>query len=346
MYKKFFRTPSSEQGSFSHIIHIFAKKILMELSKKMKTLSIIVPCYNEEEVIEQSYQRITHVLKSIQGYHSEIIFINDGSKDNTGNLLSKIASKDKKVKVIHFSRNFGHQPAVTAGIHFCTSDVAIIIDADLQDAPELFSDMLHQYEEEDANVVYGVREKREGESFFKKITARMFYRSLNYLSETNFPSDTGDFRLIDRAIMDEFCKFKEKGKYVRGIISWVGFKQVPFKYKREARFAGKTKYPLKKMLKFATTAMLYFSKKPLKLSTNLGLLAVLIGLFYGIWIVAGKIFGFTHAISGWSSLIILIIFFGGVQLLTIGVLGQYIGILFDEIKDRPEYIIEKRENIN
>lgn len=151
-------------------------------------------------------------------------------------------------------------------------------------------------------------------------------------------------RLIDRTIIDEFCKFREKGKYIRGIISWVGF-QVPFKYKREARFAGKTKYPLKKLLKIATTVMLYFPKKPLKLFTNLGVLAVLIGIFYSIWIFAGKIFGFTNAISGWCSLIILIIFFGGVQLLTVGVLGQYIGILFDEIKDRPEYIIEKKENI-
>jgi len=312
----------------------------------MKTLSIIVPCYNEEDVIVPSYQRIANALKSIKNYHSEIIFINDGSTDNTGNLLSEIATKDKKVKTIHFSRNFGHQPAVTAGIHFCTSDIAIIIDADLQDPPELFPDILHKYEEEQANVVYCVREKRKGEGFFKKITARIFYRSLNYLSETNIPLDTGDFRLIDRAVMDEFCKFKEKGKYIRGIISWVGFKQVPFKYKREARFAGETKYPLKKMLKFATTAMLYFSKKPLKLATNLGLLAVLVGIFYGIWTVAGKIFGFTNATLGWSSLIILIVFFGGVQLLTVGVLGQYIGILFDEIKDRPEYIIEKKENVD
>ena len=311
----------------------------------MKTLSIIVPCFNEEDVIIESYQRIKSALKSVKDYTSEIIFINDGSKDNTSNLLSEIASKDMKVKVIHFSRNFGHQPAVTAGIHFCTNDVAIIIDADLQDPPELFPDLLHKYEEEQANVVYCVRERREGENFFKKISAQLFYRSLNYLSETSFPLDTGDFRLIDRAVMDEFCKFNEKGKYIRGIISWVGFKQVPFKYKREARFAGETKYPLKKMLKFATTAMLYFSKKPLTLATNLGLVAVIIGILYSIWTIAGKIFGFTNAISGWSSLIIIIVFFGGVQLLTVGVLGLYIGILFDEVKDRPEYIIEKKENI-
>ncbi|MDP4271795.1 MAG: glycosyltransferase family 2 protein [Bacteroidota bacterium] len=310
----------------------------------MQSVSIIVPCYNEEAVIHESYSRLKRVLDGITGYSTEIIFINDGSKDRTAEMLSAIAEQDKQVKVLHFSRNFGHQPAVTAGIHRCQSDLAVIIDADLQDPPELIPELLAVQQREQANVVYCVREKRKGESFFKKLTARVFYRSMNYLSEVKFPVDTGDFRLIDRAVMNEFCKFKEKGKYIRGIISWVGFKQVPFYYKRDARFAGETKYPLRKMLNFASTALLYFSTKPLKLSTSLGFIAVLLGIVYAIWTVLGKLMGFTHAISGWSSIIILVVFFGGVQLLTIGVLGQYIGILFDEVKDRPEYIIEKSEN--
>lgn len=310
----------------------------------MQTVSIIVPCYNEEAVIAESYSRMKRVLDSITDYNSEIIFINDGSKDRTAELLSAIAAKDKQVKVLHFSRNFGHQPAVTAGIHHCKSDLAVIIDADLQDPPELIPDLLAVQKQQQANVVYCVREQRKGESIFKRFSARLFYRSMNYLSEVKFPVDTGDFRLIDRAVMNEFCKFKEKGKYIRGIISWVGFTQVPFYYKREARFAGETKYPLRKMLQFASTALLYFSTKPLRLSTGLGFLAVLLGIVYAVWTVLGKILGFTHAISGWSSIIILVVFFGGVQLLTIGVLGQYIGILFDEVKDRPEYIIEKSEN--
>jgi glycosyltransferase involved in cell wall biosynthesis len=310
----------------------------------METLSVIVPCYNEEAVITESYSRLKKVLAGITTLQTEIIFINDGSKDRTAEMLSAIAANDKQVKVLHFSRNFGHQPAVTAGIHYCTSDLAVIIDADLQDPPELIPDLLETQQRENANVVYCVREKRNGESFFKKLTARLFYRSMNYLSETSFPLDTGDFRLIDRRVMQEFKKFREKGKYIRGIISWIGFKQVPFSYKREARFAGETKYPFNKMLHFATTAMLYFSKKPLKLATGLGFITVLIGIIYAIWILIGKIVGFTHALTGWSSIIILIIFFGGVQLLTVGVLGQYIGILFDEIKDRPEYIVEKEEN--
>ena len=174
-------------------------------------------------------------------------------------------------------------------------------------------------------------------------TSRLFYRVLNQLSEVPFPLDTGDFRLIDRRVMEEFKRFREKGKYIRGIISWIGFKQVPLDYKREARFAGKTKYPLSKMLHFAGTAMLYFSKKPLKIAIGLGFIAVLMGLIFAIWIFIGKIFGYTNAQIGWSSIIMLIIFFGGVQLLTVGVLGQYVGILFDEVKDRPEYIIEKEE---
>ena len=311
----------------------------------METLSVIVPCYNEEEVITESYSRLKNVLDGISSYQTEIIFINDGSKDRTAQMLSDIAARDKQVKVLHFSRNFGHQPAVTAGIHYCTSDLAVIIDADLQDPPELIPELIDTLNQEQANVVYCVREKRQGERFFKKLSARMFYRSMNYLSEVNFPLDTGDFRLIDKQVMDEFKKFREKGKYIRGIISWIGFKQVPFAYQRQARFAGETKYPLSKMIQFASTAMLYFSKKPLKLATGLGFVTVMIGIVYALYTLIGKIVGYTHALSGWSSLIILIVFFGGVQLLTVGVLGQYIGILFDEVKDRPEYIVQKEENI-
>lgn len=310
----------------------------------METLSVIVPCYNEEAVIAESYSRLKKVLDGMTTLQTEIIFINDGSKDRTSEMLSAIAAADKQVKVLHFSRNFGHQPAVTAGIHNCTSDLAVIIDADLQDPPELIPELVATQKREQANVVYCVRDKRKGESIFKKLSAQLFYRSMNYLSEVDFPLDTGDFRLIDKQVMAEFKKFREKGKYIRGIISWIGFKQVPFVYQRQARFAGETKYPLSKMIQFASTAMLYFSKKPLKLATGLGFITVLIGIAYAVYTLIGKIVGYTHALSGWSSLIILIVFFGGVQLLTVGVLGQYIGILFDEIKDRPEYIIEKKDN--
>jgi len=309
----------------------------------MQTLSLIVPCYNEAAVIEATYERFKKVMDGLSDIQPELIFINDGSKDNTGELLSAIAKRDSRVNVLHFSRNFGHQPAVTAGIHFCKSDLAIIMDADLQDPPELIPEILEKQRVENANVVYCVRQKRDGVSIFKKFSYKLFYRSLNKLSEVPFPLDTGDFRLIDRKVMDEFNHFREKNKYIRGIISWVGFKQIPLYYERDARFAGETKYPLSKLMHLAGTAMLYFSKKPLKVAVGLGFLSVMIGIIYAIWIILGKIYGFTNASSGWSSIIVLVVFFGGVQLLTIGVLGQYIGIIFDEVKDRPEYIVEKEE---
>lgn len=306
----------------------------------MKTLSILVPCYNEEEVINVTYDRIKNVLNSLDLF-SNIIFINDGSKDQTLNMLTEIAKNDPQVKIISFSRNFGHQAAVTAGIHNCTADLAVIIDADLQDPPELIPHMIETLEKEKANVVYCVRKKRLGENKFKLWTAKLFYRTMNRMSEVNFPLDTGDFRLIDSRIIKEFNKFKERGKYIRGLISWVGFKQIPFYYEREARLAGETKYPIKKMFSFATNALLYFSKKPLMIAISLGFLAVLIGVVLAVWYILGKITGYTNAESGWTSIMIISIFFGGVQLLTIGVLGQYIGILFDEVKERPEYIIEE-----
>jgi len=307
----------------------------------MKTLSVIVPCYNEEAVISVTYNRLKSVLSGLENISSRIIFINDGSKDKTREILSGIAAEDQSVQVINFSRNFGHQKAVTAGIHHCDTDLAIIIDADLQDPPELIPALLAKQESEQADVVYCVRKSRAGESKFKLRTAKMFYRILNSLSEVQFPLDTGDFRLIDSVVMREFKRFKEKGKYIRGIISWIGFKQVPFHYEREARFAGETKYPLKKMLSFASTALLYFSKKPLMLAISLGFAAVVIGMIMALWYIFGKIFGYTDAETGWTSIMITIIFFGGIQLLTVGVLGQYIGILFDEVKERPEYIIDE-----
>lgn len=310
----------------------------------MQTLSIIVPCYNEEAVIQEFYKRTKQALLSLKDTDGYIIFINDGSKDNTKYILNYIASQDEKVKVIHFSRNFGHQPAVTAGMNNCKSDLAVIIDADLQDPPELIPELVETHRREEASVVFCVRKKRDGETAFKKLSAKLFYKTMNNLSEVEFPQDTGDFRLVDRKAIDAFNGLKEKGKYIRGLISWIGFKQVPFYYNRDARFAGETKYPFKKMFAFAKKALLYFSKKPLILSISLGSVAFFIGIIYALWVWLGYLFDFTDVITGWSSTVILIIFFGGVQLLTIGVLGQYIGVLFDEVKSRPEYIIEEKIN--
>ena len=311
----------------------------------MEKVAVIVPCYNEEAVLRESYRRTKAALAHLSN-PTEIIYINDGSRDRTRALLDEIAAADPSVKVIHFSRNFGHQPAVTAGIHHCDADWAIIIDADMQDPPELIPDILALREREQANVVYCVRLSRDGESRFKLLTAKWFYRLFNSMSEVHFPLDTGDFRLIDRKVMNEFSRFSEHGKYIRGLISWIGFKQVPFYYERKARIAGETKYPLRKMLSFASNAMLYFSKKPLKLATGLGFLSVLVGIILAVWFTLGKIYGFSNAEVGWTSIMTSIIFFGGVQLLTVGVLGQYVGILFDEIKARPEYIVDEKRNFD
>lgn len=314
------------------------------MNQKDLFISIIIPCFNEELVIAETYKRTAKVMNSFEHNGFEIIFINDGSKDATFSILKAIAATDKTVKILNFSRNFGHQPAVTAGISACSGDVAIIIDADLQDPPELFPEMIKKHILENANVVYAQRETRKGETFFKKLTAKLFYRTINYLSDTPLPVDTGDFRLIDKHVIEAFKNLPEKNKYIRGLISWIGFKQVPILYQREERFAGETKYPLSKMIKFASTSMLYFSKKPLKLALALGLISLLVGLLLGVYVVSGLYFRPETVVTGWPSIIISIIFFGGVQLITIGVLGEYLGNVFDEIKNRPEYIVHERIN--
>ena len=310
----------------------------------MEKLAVIIPCYNEEASLAACYLRTRQVLDSIKDFETEIIYVNDGSCDKTREMLNSIAATDPKTKIVHFSRNFGHQAAVSAGIKHCNADWAIIMDADLQDPPELIPEIMDLCKKENANCVYCVRKSREKESWFKKQTSKMFYRTMNKMSEVEFPVDTGDFRLIDRKIMDEFNQLPEHGKYIRGLISWIGFKQVPFYYVRKARFAGETKYPLRKMIGFASTALLYFSKKPLQIMIGLGFFAVIIGVFLAIWVMLGKFLGFSNAETGWTSIITIVVFFGGVQLLTIGVLGQYIGVLFDEIKSRPEYIVDEVRN--
>ena len=306
--------------------------------------SVIIPCYNEQQVIEESYLRLTKVMQAnFQRY--ELLFINDGSKDNTLSILRDFAKNDANLKILSFSRNFGHQPAVSAGLAKCSGELAIIIDADLQDPPELIPAMVALQIKEACNVVYAVRQSRQGETVFKKITAKLFYRTINYLSEVPLPLDTGDFRLIDRKVIDAFNRLPERNKYIRGLITWVGFKQVPISYERSERFAGETKYSLGKMLRFARTSLLYFSNKPLRIASSLGIAAVLIGLVLTLWVFYVKIFKPNELVHGWSSILIIVIFFGGVQMLTIGILGEYLSSIFNEIKGRPEFIIDDVVNL-
>ena len=239
----------------------------------MKKISVIIPMYYEEEVAQECYIRMTKILSELNNYDYEIICVNDGSKDKTLEILEEIANKDQKVKVLSFSRNFGHQCAVTAGLQYVTGDAIVIIDADLQDPPELIPDMLKLWEE-GYEVIYGKRKTREGESKFKLLTAKMFYSTLNALSDVEIPKDTGDFRLVDRKVVDIINSMPEHNKFLRGLFSWVGFEQKAFEYERKERFAGKTKYPLRKMLKLASDGIIGFSTKPLKLVGGLGIFSI------------------------------------------------------------------------
>jgi len=310
----------------------------------MKKISVVIPMYYEEEVAQECYERMTNVLKGISNYEYEIIFVNDGSKDKTLEILENIAQNDKKVKVISFSRNFGHQCAVTAGIKYVTGDAVVIIDADLQDPPELIPEMLKWWEEGN-EVIYGKRKTRDGESAFKLLTAKMFYKTLNALSDVDIPKDTGDFRLVDRKVIDVVNSLPEHNKFLRGLFSWVGFKQAPFEYERKERFAGKTKYPLKKMLKLASDGIISFSSKPLKLVGGLGVVSILISLIILIYSIISYIFNLNNLTAGWTSIMVTITLFSGVQLLSIWIISEYIGRIYDETKQRPQYIIDKKINI-
>ena len=310
----------------------------------MKKVTLIIPMYYEEEVAQECYNRVIKVLKSIQNYTYEIIFINDGSKDKTLPILEEIASKDKDVKVISFSRNFGHQAAVTAGLKEVTGDAIVIIDADLQDPPELIPEMLKHWEE-GYEVIYGKRKTRDGESAFKLFTAKAFYTTLNKLSDVEIPKDTGDFRLVDRKVVDVINQMPEHNKFLRGLFSWVGFKQEAFEYERQERFAGKTKYPLKKMLKLASDGIIGFSTKPLKLVGGLGIITILISIGILIYSLISYFIG-NNVQSGWTSIIVTVTLLSGVQLLSLWIISEYIGRIYDDVKKRPQYIINKKINID
>ena len=309
----------------------------------MKKISVIVPMYYEEKVAEECYKRLTACLQKLTDYIYEIIIIDDGSKDKTLEILENIASKDDKVKVISFSRNFGHQAAVTAGLKHVSGDAIIIIDADLQDPPELIPQMIQLWEQGN-EIIYAKRKKRKGESPFKLLSAKLFYQILNALSDTEIPKDTGDFRLVDKKVVDTINNMPEHNKFLRGLFSWVGYKQIPFEYEREERFAGKTKYPLRKMLKLASDGIISFSTKPLKLVGLLGFISIIISILILIYALLSYFLKLNQLSAGWTSLMVAITFFAGVQLLSIWLMSEYIGRIYDETKQRPQFIINKKIN--
>ncbi|MBN1696569.1 MAG: glycosyltransferase family 2 protein [Spirochaetales bacterium] len=305
-------------------------------------ISIVVPVFNEEEVAEESFRRIKAVMEKT-GEPYEIIFINDGSRDNTRNIIKGICEKDKTVKLIDFARNFGHQIAISAGMDYALGEAVVVIDADLQDPPELIPQMIEKWRE-GYDVVYGKRTKRKGESIFKRLTASFFYRFLRSMTSVQIPVDVGDFRLIDRKVCDTMKSIREKNRFVRGLVSWTGFSQTAVEYVREERFAGVTKYPLKKMIRFAMDAITSFSYKPLKLATFLGFLCSVGGFGYLVWVLIEKIF-FQATAKGWASMISITIFFNGIILIILGIIGEYIGRIYDESKNRPLYVVKDFSNI-
>lgn len=305
--------------------------------------SVVVPVYNEELVIHETYQRLKEVMDQTKENY-ELLFVNDGSKDHSIEILREHSLLDPRVKIIDFSRNFGHQIAITAGMDYAQGNAIVVIDADLQDPPELILDMIEKWRE-GYEVVYAVRTKRKGETFFKKQTAALFYRLLSSMTDIDIPIDTGDFRLMDRKVCDEMKRLKEKNPFVRGLVSWVGFKQTAVEYVRDERLAGETKYPLKKMLKLSMDGITTFSHKPLKLASYAGMLMSGAGFLYMFIVLYLKLFT-DSTITGWSSLIVIQLLFSGIVLLILGMISEYIGRIYDEAKDRPLYIVQKSYGID
>jgi dolichol-phosphate mannosyltransferase len=302
-------------------------------------ISIIVPIYNEEKVIPAFYARTKAVLtQNVPDLGHEVIFVDDGSSDGSLALLRGLSRSDASVRVLSFSRNFGHQFAITAGLDRAIGDAVVVIDGDLQDPPEVIPAMVEKWRE-GYKVVYGVRKKRKGENAVKLLTAKLFYRFIKSVSDTELPLDSGDFRLLDHTIVETLRSMREGNRYIRGLISWVGYPQFGLLYQRDTRYAGKTKFTFKKMLKFAVDGILSFSDKPLKISAYLGFIITIIAFLMGIRIIIDKIRYPQTLISGWSSLILAVLFMGGLQLISLGILGLYVGRQYREVKTRPLYIV-------
>jgi len=302
-------------------------------------LSVVVPCFNEAEVLWETHGRLVHTLTQIMDLDFEIIYVDDGSRDATPDVTREIQALDPRVRTLRLSRNFGHQTAVTAGLEHASGDAVVLIDADLQDPPDVIVDMVARWRE-GYDVAYGVRTDRDGETRFKLATAKTFYRLLNRLSETEIPLDTGDFRLMDRAVVDVLRAMPERDRFVRGMVAWVGFRQIAVPYRRAARFAGESKYPFLKMVRFALDGLTSFSRAPLRLATWMGFLVSAVALAAITYALFLRLFT-NNWVTGWTALFIAVLFIGGAQLLSLGVIGEYIGRIYGETKRRPLYLVEE-----
>lgn len=300
-------------------------------------LSIVVPCYNEAACLDLLHARVTAAARAAVGEDFEILFVNDGSRDESWPVMQRLSAADPHLVAINLSRNHGHQLALTAGLDLCAGEQILIIDADLQDPPELLSDMRAAMAAQQADVVYAVRRKREGESIFKKATAAVFYRMLDRITDTPIPLDTGDFRLMSRRALDAFLSLPEQARFIRGMVAWVGFRQVPFIYDRAERHAGETKYPLGKMVRFALDAVTGFSTAPLRFASHVGLALTAASLLLFVYIAIGFVGG--SAVQGWTSTMLVVVLLGAVQMFVLGMIGEYLGRLYVESKRRPLYLV-------
>lgn len=300
-------------------------------------LSIVLPCYNEGEVIAETHRRVTAVCRSI-GRAYEMIMVNDGSTDDTRAKLLELSKSDPQLVIVNLSRNHGHQAALSAGLHFTRGSRIMIMDADLQDPPELLPEMLQKMDQ-GVDVVYAQRRTRFGDALLKRIFCAIYYRVLHWLADTHIPLDTGDFRLISRRVRDLIVAMPERQRFIRGMVSWVGFRQEPILYDREARFAGETKYPFRKLLALALDGIFSSTCKPLRFALPVGLVAITVSLIFGIYAVVSWLF-VTRTPQGWASTMAAIAFFGGSQLVVLGILGEYMGRIFEQTRGRPMFLVD------
>jgi dolichol-phosphate mannosyltransferase len=303
-------------------------------------LSIVVPCYNEDAVLAELHRSLVGVLEKIDDTSFEIVYTDDGSADQTPEMLRELQGVDSRVRVVSLSRNFGHQIAVTAGLEHASGDAVVIIDADLQDPPEVIPEMVERWRD-GYQVVYGLRARRTGETTFKLWTAKLFYRLINKLSEIEIPLDVGDFRLLDRKVVNALLAMPERDRFLRGMVSWIGFKQVAVIYDRAPRRAGQSKYPLMKMLRFAVDSVISFSFVPLRLAIWVGIGAIAASFAGIVYALVIRLYT-TEWVRGWASIFTAVLFLGGVQLITLGIVGEYVGRIYGEVKLRPLYVVRER----
>ncbi len=304
-----------------------------------KTLSVVVPAYNEEDVLETFHARLAAVLTDLS-LDSEVLYVNDGSEDRTLEILARLRGEDARVGVVNLSRNFGKEIALTAGIDHAVGDLVVLIDADLQDPPELIPDLVSLLQEQEADVVYAQRIEREGETWFKKATASAFYRLMRHVGEVPIPPNTGDFRVMNRRAVEGVKTLRERHRFMKGILTWVGFKQVALPYRRAPREAGETKWNYWKLWNFALDGVTSATISPLRISSYVGAVIAGLAFIYGIWVII-RTLAFGDPVQGWPSLAVIVLFLGGMQLLVLGLIGEYLGRLFNESKFRPLYLLDQ-----